>query len=722
MMKTRYSNFTIPKSLRLLVLFSILTILSGCVYYNTFYNARKAFNEAEDKRKEAQYKGGRIATGQYNTAIEKSLKVIENYPNSKWYDDALYVLGVSYFHTSKFGKADRRFRELLANYSDSKYARESELYLAKTKLELKEEEEAMNMFEEIFNSKASKSFKTDAAMGLGIYHYGNSDYKASIPYFQAVRDSLGNKNEKKIAQTYIADGYFEMFRFQNALSAYMQLLGMEPSTDERYHALFQASSCAFSLLRIEDGMDYVNQLMEDELYFDSTNTLKMQLAYGYEIEDDLESAIDLYEQITEDDGHSNKQNAGLAHYRLGLIYQFDYDNLVEAKTHYDEANKLIGRTTDEGKDALERSSDIGKLETFARTLVVDSTTTQEMIDEAAFTQYQLAELYWFSLNKPDTAILEMQYLIDSFPSAYDVPKAMIALSEMYRDYKGDTNAADSILNTMLEEYPHSDFVPQALEALDLIGTEADTGYAKYYLDKAEDFLVDDSLIDSAKYYYQYIVDNYPESNYYLQSRFALIWIDEEYNPPGDSTIIVAYNAFIDSFPTTQWAQEAKGRMDRSQLVRSGRRIEEDVPDTLPDGTILADNTQPGGQYGATASGAAGDSADAYLDPLEAIYIDPEGNKAITMPLEPTETRDQFEYPVEAYKDEFEGDIYFQIFLDFTGEVVDYIQKTRSGNDEIDREASEAVASMIFDPLRIPPETVGSWFVYKFKVRLPDKLR
>ena len=91
-------------------------------------------------------------------------------------------------------------------------------------------------------------------------------------------------------------------------------------------------------------------------------------------------------------------------------------------------------------------------------------------------------------------------------------------------------------------------------------------------------------------------------------------------------------------------------------------------------------------------------------------------------IEPVEIREEFEYPVEAYRTGWEGDLYFQIFLDFSGEVVDYILKIRSESEDINREASEAVESMVFDPLRVPQEQQESWMVYKFQVRKPDHIR
>ena len=44
--------------------------------------------------------------------------------------------------------------------------------------------------------------------------------------------------------------------------------------------------------------------------------------------------------------------------------------------------------------------------------------------------------------------------------------------------------------------------------LGLKGTEADTGYAEVFIKRAEDFWVDSGQVDSARYWYQYVIDSF----------------------------------------------------------------------------------------------------------------------------------------------------------------------------------------------------------------------
>ncbi len=710
----------LPKHiLRTITLLLVVSLAAGgCgVYFNTFYNAKKAFNDAEGTRKSSKGPTPMIKKQSYETAINKALKVIENHPNSKYYDDAVYVLGVSYYWTGQYSKAERRFHEILTNYPKSKYAKDSRLYLAQALLHEDEVSDAMDIFESLFNSKVSREQKAQAAIALGDFHFENKDYKTAGQYYLAVRDSLGNDQEKLAAQVKIADGLFDRWKYSDALAAYLQVLGLNPGKNEKYHALFQSAICSYRMMRIDEGLDYLRTLADDQIYFDSLPRLQLTMAEGYDLDDELDEAEAMYSKVADEAGN-NRVAASEAYYNLGLIYQYDLDDLTRAKDAYDKAVAAY-RSGESGQLALAQSSDIGKLETFKESAKeLDSTATQDMIDEAAYTQYQLAELYWFQLNKPDSGMNEMRYVADSFPTAYDAPRAMIALSQMILDQTSDTAASDSILHAMLERYPHSDYVPEALEQLGLLGTPADTGYAERYIHLAESFVGDTVEVDSARAYYQKVVDDYPDSKFYLQARFALIWLTEQYDSPGDSTVIFAYNEFADSFPGSPWGQEA---MNRTQY-RPTNQNRGQPGQTGGDSLLAQQEADTTGSNGFVVN-EKGDTT-GYVDPSVERYKASDGTLAVDLPadVKPMEVREEFVYPTEAYSSRWEGDLYFQIQLDFSGQVTDIVQKSFADVDEINLRAQESLRSTTFDTRLLRPEMIGKWFVYKFRVKLPDHLR
>lgn len=695
----------------------IITVGLGCsVYFNTFFNAKKSFKAAEKARGESD----RSTAGQrdYQQAIERALKVVERHPDSKYYDDAVYVLGVSYFHTGEYSKAERRFRELLADYPESQFAREVKLYLAKTKLELGDIDDAMIGFSEIFESDYDKALKAEAAIGLGNFHHQDKNYDEARRYFMAVRDSLGDEKTSRVAQKQIADGYYETFNFRDGLGSYLQLLGMEPDRNDTYHARYRLALCSFRLQRINEGISYLQELADDEMYYDSLGILWLTMAEGYEYDDDMAQAEAVYGDVAGTIERGDWQ--AMANYRLGLIYQIDYDQLDEARAYYDLASAASGNSPIRG-DALMRSTDIGKLTRLART-ELDSAATQIDIDEAAHTQFQLGELYWFALVKPDSAISEMRYLVDSFATSYYAPKGMVALAQMIREHTGDSTAADSILKETLRRYPDSDFLPEALEALSLKGTAADTGYAAKHIDAAENFLIESDNADSARARYQYVVDHFPESEFYFPATFALIWLNETYFSPGDSSVIFAYQEFADSFPESEYANLALRRI--GARVRRAAPVSTDVEAVDDEGTEAVQDT---------AQAVRQDETTNEWDPMIALYRGPDGDTLVDIRLEPIETLIEFEYPDDAaIGTQNDWRLYFQILIDFTGRVIDYSLKIPSGIDQMDERAEETVGSMTFDAMAVSNRVVdagmsdqqgsdGTWFVYEYKIIKPEYL-
>ena len=92
------------------LIFTVILFSFSCAYYNTFYLARKDFNKAEENRRNTP--NPQVQTALYTEAIKKASKLLEFYPKSKWVDDALLLIGKSYYYQAEFTKAERKFREL----------------------------------------------------------------------------------------------------------------------------------------------------------------------------------------------------------------------------------------------------------------------------------------------------------------------------------------------------------------------------------------------------------------------------------------------------------------------------------------------------------------------------------------------------------------------------------------------------------------------------------
>jgi hypothetical protein len=120
--------------------FAAAVLLSGCGYFNSLYNARREFADAERMRATGRTANARQA---YIGSIEKAAKSYRKYPNGRWSDDALYLIGRSRFQLAEYPAARAAFTELLTKTSDRDIRAGAHAYLGAAQLNLAAPAEAL---------------------------------------------------------------------------------------------------------------------------------------------------------------------------------------------------------------------------------------------------------------------------------------------------------------------------------------------------------------------------------------------------------------------------------------------------------------------------------------------------------------------------------------------------------------------------------------------------
>ena len=81
----------------LLLIISILLVLTGCVYYNIFYNAKKYYAEALNAKEKNDGKVSPSIDSKFETSIGKCTYIIQEYPTNKWVDNAILLIGQCFY-------------------------------------------------------------------------------------------------------------------------------------------------------------------------------------------------------------------------------------------------------------------------------------------------------------------------------------------------------------------------------------------------------------------------------------------------------------------------------------------------------------------------------------------------------------------------------------------------------------------------------------------------
>ena len=106
-----------------------LIILVGCAYFNSLYNAKRAFREAESARLRGE--SGTAAT-RYAEAIDKAAKSFRSDEDGRWADDALLLMGRSYVQRGEWARAEAALERVLTLSTDPEMRARAGIFLGAT--------------------------------------------------------------------------------------------------------------------------------------------------------------------------------------------------------------------------------------------------------------------------------------------------------------------------------------------------------------------------------------------------------------------------------------------------------------------------------------------------------------------------------------------------------------------------------------------------------------
>jgi len=103
------------------------SFVAGCAYYNTFYNAKTFYSEAEGLGENIDQRDWPTASQRpkYRAAIAKCQLLLDEYPDSGHVDDALFLMGKCQYRLRDYRKAIRNFDNVLINFPGGKFTEEA---------------------------------------------------------------------------------------------------------------------------------------------------------------------------------------------------------------------------------------------------------------------------------------------------------------------------------------------------------------------------------------------------------------------------------------------------------------------------------------------------------------------------------------------------------------------------------------------------------------------
>lgn len=679
---------------KFLLILSLGVWLAGCTnfraYYNTFFLAEKAFQVAEDNRLKTKVDKVTPTTKRlYEEAITKASRVLAFYPKSKYVDDALLIIGKSYYYQEEYPKAEKKFQEIVAGFPQSKLVLEANFFLGLTYSKLDRLSDAAQVWQIILQNPKQKKFQKEALYSQAQLRFQQKDYDEAILLYRNFLIKYKKDSKAALAQRQIAETFWEKREYENAWKAYTEIKNYTQDKELIYQAEFKAGQTAYQLNKITEGMAIFKRLAENSGYYSHLREIKLQLALGLLESGQVEEAVKLNQEVITD--HPKTAYSAQAYYQLGILQQDKKGDLKTAKEMFDKS-KDEAPTSEYAKKALEKSADITKLEEYRKVLSEGET------EKSVETQFLLGEFYLTHLNQPDSALAAYKNIVVNNPTSEYAPKALLAVAYICGSILGDSSGCRQACEELIKNYPFTDYAMEAYQVLQREPPLTDSLTATFLFQQAEEQFFTQQNPDSALRLYQKILDFYPNSIYLPKAMLGKAHILEHHHQLEsdsnwiDSTVFLAYSSILEQFPDSEAARVAQLKLGLKERPKPKPEQSKPAP---PDTLARVETT----------AAAEGDTTDTLI---------------LGLPRAPEPlSKGIFVYPPEFIPDQISGFVYLKIEIDyFTGEVKKIEIMKGVGNQEIERRVLEAMRVAKFDTQRLNPSYFEGVYGYRFKIRPP----
>ncbi len=282
-----------------ITIFASVQLFSGCAYYNSYYNANKSYKKAIkiiENSNSTTVPG--TAVSEFNIAIAKASRVLELYPNSRWADDAVLIIGKSFYYTGQNEEAKLKFHELILNFPYSGLVPETRLLYVKTlladgQLELAEFE--LNQI--VTAEKVKSSIKSEASLSLAELRYQWNDYEGAIDLNRQLISDSRDGLLKSNAQIMIAESFYMLENYEQAIEEYARVSEFDPPLSVLYESRYKLGKSLGLSKDYDRAINELSQLLFDDVYKENHVDLMLEIANIWELKGESEQSIYVLKEL-----------------------------------------------------------------------------------------------------------------------------------------------------------------------------------------------------------------------------------------------------------------------------------------------------------------------------------------------------------------------------------------------------------------------------------------
>jgi TolA-binding protein len=431
----------------------LLASSAGCVYYNTFFLAKKYYNEGvKDQEKSGSDRPTPSAQAKFDMAIKQCDKVITDYPKSKWVDDASYYKAASLYGKGDYNGAIRKLDEFQTQFPKSPWIPDARFTEGLARYQRKEYVEADSIFTACDRDYPNFQRRWDLYFAAGENQFEMKNYvEAAAWYGRAVKVAKGRR-QRGDALRRDGDAWQARDRPDTAVVLYTECLKVEERGTQRLDVALSKADAYEQMGKDQEALDF---LEEWKVYAANANRLGELELKMYECMTDLgrvQEAISGYQHLVS--AYPNTPVAQEAQFQIGYLYETKLHDYDEAGREYE---KLRNQPSSQfASQASRRAQNLATLKRFQEALASDTTQARS---RAAF---QLAEFYYFQMEKTDSAIAQYYLVEREFPRSVYAPKSAYARLWIMAHDRNDTLGTMMLTDSIARDYRGTRYAESAL--------------------------------------------------------------------------------------------------------------------------------------------------------------------------------------------------------------------------------------------------------------------
>ncbi|MGA9406185.1 MAG: tetratricopeptide repeat protein [Bacteroidota bacterium] len=537
-------------------------------YFNTYYNAQTAFDAGEKEVLDAEVAqmGKPISTApeaplsqagkdKFNLAIEKASKLLSYYPTSKWVDDALLMIGKSYYYLGDDLKAERKFLELFGKFPNSDLRFEAELWYGRSLIRQKRNDEGVQTLQQLYSDAMEKKENRIAGLAsfsLGKYYDIAQDYEKAVKYFQqslktSDDDRLNAETELQMGFCYIASG-----DDQKASLAFTGVQEYDPEYATSFAAILENVKILVRSHQYDEALKRLESLLSNAKNMENFSKIHLEIGRIYIAQNRMADAIAKFSYV--DTAYKKTDDAAKAYYTLGNIYETMQIDYAKAGTNYGKAKaefpaSSIADIAAKKAEAFEKYfglySDIRRDDSL--TLVMKGRKAKrDSLALAADTLHLTDSVSFFSHNAKASP--------DSQGNSVKLLAVKDSLARL------DSLKKESNIRLLAMEVHSIDSLRQAI--------------VRAHFELAGVFYLDLERQDSALYWYRKVIDEGEGTEYAARAMFTVAEIFRTSGANGKESADSLYSALIAQYPESPYAQESRRILGLPLLVAAKDTAEE----------------------------------------------------------------------------------------------------------------------------------------------------